>query len=212
MIFDLVVGAIIIFAMVQGYRNGFISTFLHMIGWILAIVLGFVWSKQVKEFLLEKTDIYDSIYKNIYQKFSENLTNTQTSFDGLPTIISSGLKEFSSNVAETMAESLSSILFTIMSFLLVMFCIKLVLWLFTLLLSKKNNDGISGFADGLLGMLFGMIKGVLFVYVLLAVLIPVVSLVSPEHTMTITKALSDSHLAKELYDNNLILLIVRDFL
>ena len=212
MVLDIIVAIIIIFAMVQGFRRGFIFTFIHTVGWLLAVILGFVWAPHVKLLLLEKTGLYPALEGRLADKFTEAMSNSQLSFDSMPAILSGKLEAFAGNVAGAMSENLADLLFTIISFLLVVFVIKLLLWLVLCLLSKKHNEGFTGFLDGALGLLSGFVKGLILVFVLLALLVPVMGMIGGDLTETTLKALDESYFAKDLYDNNLILLIVRDFL
>jgi len=211
MVLDIIIGIIVVFAMVQGFRNGFVYTFIHMVGWLLAVVLGFVWSPYVRQFLLDKTDFYDSVHKSITVKLSESMGASDSTFDSLPTIISNGLHSFTANVVNSMATSLADTFFTIMSFIVVVIAIKLILWVLMRLLSKRNREGFTSVFDGILGLLSGFVKGMILIFILLAIMVPILGLASADFSESILKALDNSYIAKDLYDNNLILLIVRDF-
>jgi hypothetical protein len=81
--------------------------------------------------------------------------------------------------------------------------------LFSSLFSKKHNDGIIGFLDGSFGLIAGAIKGLLLIFILLALLVPVISLSSGNG---LASALEASRIAGTLYDNNYLLLIVKTHL
>ena len=66
--------------------------------------------------------------------------------------------------------------------------------------------------DWLLGLILGTILGVLYVFVFLALLFPVVGLFMPQQCETVMSWLDSSVVAGDLYNNNLLLILFRDFL
>ena len=78
--------------------------------------------------------------------------------------------------------------------------------------SKKQNGGFTGLLDGILGLAFGLMRSFLVVFFLLALLVPVSSFLAPDTASALIESLSKSVFTKDLYDNNLLMLIVRDFL
>ena len=104
-------------------------------------------------------------------------------------------------------------MFAILCFALVVIAVKIVIFIIIHLLSKRNNqNGVVGFADGLAGMVTGFAKGMIVVFVLFALMVPVMNMFFPEHIEAAMKALETSRFAGDLYNNNLLLLIVRDFM
>ena len=61
MIMDVLVGLILVGAMVHGLRKGFIHTFIHTIGWVLALVMAYIATPFVKRLLMGETTLYDSM-------------------------------------------------------------------------------------------------------------------------------------------------------
>lgn len=211
---DGIIVIILIFAVVQGYRRGFVYTFIHTVGWILAVVLGFVWYPHVIEFLKEKTDFYDLIHGKVAERIAENVGNTANSaMTGIPEVIRDLLDKAISSatdaIANTMSDSLTNLVFNILGFLVVAIVIKLVLMTLTFLFSKEKNSGFIGGADGFFGILAGALRGIILVYILLALMVPVTSL---SGSSFLIGQLDGSVLGSYLYDNNLILKAVKGFL
>ena len=59
-----------------------------------------------------------------------------------------------------------------------------------------------GFADRVLGMVLGLVRGIMLAWIAVALLIPVTTLVSPEHVAPMMQALQMTTAAKVLYDVN----------
>lgn len=209
MIIDNIVAAIIIATMVQGYRHGFLRTLIHTVGWIIALAFGFIWSPKLNQYILDNTDFYQSIYSNINKKISTTLSPAEMQ-GNVPTIIHDSLSKLTTSLAGSISESLSNLLLTVVCFLIITLAIQIILHLLISLLSKERNDGITGFCDGFMGMIFGFIKGIIYVFVVLALMVPVASLAEPNVMTFIMDSLEKSRFAIDLYDNNLILLIIKD--
>jgi len=207
---DIVIAIIFVLSTAQGYRKGFVYTFIHTAGWILAVILGFAWYPRVAAFLYDKTDYYDSIHKKIAEKVAEKGSAVADPVsDSLPTILRDVLDFAEGAVTNALADGLSGFLFNVISFLVVVIAIRFIFLLLSSLLSKKHNEGFPGFIDGFFGLIAGALKGIILIFLLLALMVPVISLSAGD---TLTIALEDSRIAGMLYDNNLIFLIVKDFL
>jgi uncharacterized membrane protein required for colicin V production len=205
---------IVIFAIIQGYRRGFVHTFIHTVGWILAVVLGFIWYPHVIGFLKEKTGFYDAIRERIAERVAENAGNTADSvMTGIPEVIrdllDKAIDSATSAIAVSLSENLTSLIFNIIGFLAVAAAIKLFLMTLTFLFSKEKNDGFIGGIDGFFGLLAGALKGVILIYILLALMVPVTSL---SGSSFLIDQLDGSVLGSYLYDNNLILRMVKGLL
>ena len=215
MLMDILVGLILIGAMVHGLRKGFVHTFIHTIGWVLALVLAYIATPFVKRLLMGETTIYDNMRAGFAQRFSDSLPSAQTSFDSLPANVGSALgdrlTQLTDNIVQQVATGFAGLAFTLMVFVGLVVIIKIVLWLVLRLLSKDYNGGFRNFFDGLFGLVFGLLKGFLMAFIFLAAILPVVNIISPEYTTFLVSSLDHSMFAKDLYDNNFIVLVLKSF-
>jgi uncharacterized membrane protein required for colicin V production len=207
---DIAIGLIFVISTAAGFRQGFVHTFLHTAGWILSIVLSFAWYEQVENFLRAKTNFYDSIYNRIAgQVAAEGPSAASTFTADMPLILQEFIDSIKNSMAAAIVSGVADFIFKVLCFLLVVVAVRFVFLLLTSLLSKKHNEGFLGFIDGVFGLLAGAIKGLLLVFMLLALLVPVISLSSGNG---IASALEASRIAGILYDNNYLLLIVKTHL
>lgn len=213
MIFDIILIAILAVTMVKGFRSGFVYTFIHAVGWLLAVVMGFVWSPKLRTYLLENTKLHDRLHEAFLEKFSQSLTFREETMENLPEIIRKAFDDAYAGMTSSLAQTIADVLFTTLCFVIVVAAAKLVLLLITLLFSKRNSDGgITSFTDGVLGLVAGIVHGILIIFFMFALLTVFSGFLSPEMSVKIADSLSESAFAKDFYDNNLLLLIVRSFL
>lgn len=204
---DIVIAIIFVFSTAIGYRTGFVRSFFHAAGWLLSIVLAFVWFPQIELFLREKTDYYESIHKTILDKLTASSAETTDPItEGLPTVLQNVIESAEDAMTSALADGFAGFLFNVISFLLVVLAVRLVFLLLASLLGKKHQDGVIGFVDGVLGLASGALKGILLIFFLLALLVPVITLSGGDF---LTESLTASKIAGPLYDNNLILLIIK---
>ena len=211
MVLDIAIGVIIVLAMAFGYRSGFVWSFLHMVGWILSIVLAFVWTPKVNDFLRANTDFYDNLHKSLSGRLGDVIEINDLAA-GFPELLRTTINSIAKLAADSAGATLADLIFAIATFLLTLLMIKLILFLLISLLSKKFHSGVRGVIDGFLGLIIGFVKGAFIVFVLLAVMIPVISFFDAGLVAAVSEHLASSRIAGTLYDNNILVLIVRDFL
>lgn len=207
LVIDIILFSILVVIMAISYRNGFISTFLHLVGWIISISCGFFFSPRVKEYLISKDYFYTSINDKLLDKMPQGSTQGSFESGGIPNLVGNFANNVTNTVSANIASSLTELIMVIISFLIVVILVKLFLYFITIIFSKKNRKGPTGLIDGLLGLAFGFFKGMIVLYIILAIMIPVINLASPENTFAILTSLDSSVLAKDLYNNNPLLLL-----
>ncbi|NLT47340.1 MAG: CvpA family protein, partial [Clostridiales bacterium] len=176
---DVVVALIFVISTAVGFRQGFVHTFIHTAGWLLSIVLAFAWYAKVENFMRNKTNFYDTVYNKVAERVAEEGSSAGVSFTkDMPVILQEFIDSIKNSVADAIAMGVSDFLFKVICFLLLVIAIRLVFMLFSSLFSKKNNEGFLGFIDGVFGLLAGAIKGLLIIFLLLALLVPVIGLSS----------------------------------
>ena len=62
----------------------------------------------------------------------------------------------------------------------------------------------------LMGFIFGLVRGVLLVLLFFTVLVPVLGVIWPDMSETIVGLMDGTRLAELLYDDNMILVLIRD--
>lgn len=211
MFFDIIVGIILIGTMVFGFRKGFVFTIVHALGWFGAMVIGFFTSSPIRNLVVKYTALDEKIHSAFYDKLSLSSDTLAVAADSLPPVFRSGINSMASNAVDLVSDQLTFLSTILISFAVVTLIVKVIFFFLTIALSKRNNKGFINMFDGILGLVAGLIRGVIFVFLFLAVLIPLVNLVSPTSTQFLVNSLDASYFAKTLYDNNFIIVLIHDF-
>jgi uncharacterized membrane protein required for colicin V production len=211
---DVILVSILLYEVIQGFRRGFVHTFVHAVGWILAVALGFIWYPHVIDFLRENTGWYDTVRGKIAERIAEKAGGAADSaLTGVPEVIrdllDNAVNSVTNALAVTLSESLTNLIFNIIGFLAIALAIKIILSLITLLFSKAKRGGMIGVVDGFLGLFAGGLKGIILIYLLLALMVPVAGLWGNSF---LTDQIDASAFGSYLYDNNLILKAIKGLL
>ena len=211
MILDIIVGIILLISIIQGYRKGFIFTLVHTVSWIGSIILGFVFYDKIKTLLVDKTIVYDSIYKKILEvllaKGQESITSLT---NHLPETLNTTLTATTSTASEALATNIANATISIITFLVILLSIKLILFLISRIFIKrslKKGKGFSNFIDGFFGLLLGAVKGFILVFILLMILAPISQLIDSQ---TLSDQIASSKFTSNLYNGNFILFSVKN--
>ena len=207
---DITIAVIVALSAVFGFCSGFVKTFLHTVGWILSIVLGFIWYPQLKAFLIDHTTYYGSMRDTVGARLDIAAGNAITeTFENIPDVLERAFLAASETLTTSLADTITNLFFSIVSLVAIVALIKLLFWILIQLFSKSKNDGFTGFVDGLMGFGFGIVKGLLLILILMALMVPVSNFAD---TSFFTDAIEQSQVAKILYHANPILLFVRGLL
>lgn len=208
MIFDIIIVLILVLTMVFGFRRGFIYSFMHTLGLIGSLAAAFIFSGTVQRIVAERTMIDEKIYTTIFENVSSSLDSVLAPTDTLPLILTTRIEAGAADTAAMISENLTDFVMLVISFAAIFIVIKLICYVVISIFSKRNSDGFVGFFDGFLGLIAGFIKGLLIVFVLLALLAPGMNLMSPASAELFISSLEESFIAKTLYDANFLLLIL----
>ncbi len=207
MAIDLVLFLILAFITARGYRNGFIYTLLHTVGWIFSLAVAFFLTPALRQWMIQTDFLYSTIRDQLLLRMPDTLDPHSLIAEGIPKSVRDLLLQVADSVTDSIAMAVTDLLMSVIAFLILVTAAKAVIYLLVALFSKKSTDGPTGTIDGVLGLAFGFVKGMLILYLILALMIPAVNLASPDHAFSLLTSLNSSLLAKDLYDNNLLLLL-----
>jgi uncharacterized membrane protein required for colicin V production len=200
---DIILLIIIAIFVIFGFKNGFVYTLFRVLGWLVAIAVAYFTRDQVREFLMDHTPVYDWYHGHIYNILSQFVGRyTGGVSSNLPNALGGALDSFGGKVAEEAANSIASSSFAVLSFIAAVLVVKLILFLFTLLFSRKYHGGFIGGIDALGGIFVGFIQGVFIVFIILLLITPVSFAIGPGAFDAVSKTLDHSFFSNTLYQNN----------
>ncbi|HKK96331.1 MAG TPA: CvpA family protein [Anaerovoracaceae bacterium] len=207
MIIDLIILIIVALSAYIGKKKGFAATVINFIKWIAIIILGLIFTKPVKEYLLGNTNMDEWLTEKLQATIMET-----TDFD-ITKSLPGNISDINEPLASSVATSVIEVFMTLISFLFVLIFVVIIAALLSAIFSKKHNkDNFIGTTDGFIGLAFGLLRGAVIVCILLAIMVPVTSLIAPEQLPLLNKSLDTSYIALLIYDNNPLLLFLNNVL
>lgn len=213
MIMDIIVFAILIATIFFSMRKGFALTLANFFGGIVSVVIGWIFSDDLAEILFKETFVGTWLTDKLHDGLVQSWQNSEI-YQALPSLLreesNSGTSWTDSDLITAGSEKLVMFFLTIISFFLIVIGLRLVIGLLKSGFSKKNRNGFTGFVDWLLGLIMGIVLGVINVMIFLALLPAVLGIFCPDMSESLVSWFSGSYFAQDLYDNNLLLVLMRD--
>lgn len=211
---DIVVVAILVIASIEGYIKGFVVSFIGIASWFIAIICAMKFYKHASDYIVANTPIYEKIHDVINDKLatvaSVPLNESSSdifSYVKLPKIFE-GILSPELSIGNTVGEVISKLMVDIISMILIFVIVKILLIIIAMLLDKIVKLPILNVINRLTGLLFGFLKGGIIILVILALLVPIISVMPNDN---LVETLEASKFAEYLYDNNLLLKLVEGY-
>lgn len=205
----------------QGYKKGFLRVTLSLVSWILVIIVANAFAPQLTEFIISETSIDETIIQSIHETVTKTIENIEIEQpisnieQQLPTELRELLLGDNTSIQEIIQEMLTQdivqtekimpyisgalqILCTIILFIVM----RIAIFVADKLLAIASHLPLIGSTDKFLGLAVGLIKGVLFTWILMTI-ITFVAMIKGEASLV--NMIHESQILTWLYENNVIL-------
>ena len=197
-IFDLIIIWIFALSIFIGYKQGLLKAIIKLLSFFIAIIVALVLYRPISNAIINNTSIDDNIKNVMVEKITpDNIQNTE---ENITTNLLYGAETSVEEVANTFTVNLINIVVILILFILVRIILIIVIKLTDIitklpLLKQANKLG---------GSIFGVLRGVVLIYTILAV----VYLISPLISNNVKEGIDKSLITSTLYNNNIILNIL----
>ncbi len=214
---DLVIISMIISSTYWGYRKGLVGVIFKVLVFIVSLLIVFVLYKPVSNSIIKNTEIDEKIAEVIRSNlegttlsdgqllqasesnFSTGVVNLINSF------VSEALNQAKSDAVGYVSVELSYFIVRVGTMLLLFMLSKFFLLFIRFAAELIANLPFIKMFNKSGGLIYGVIKGFLLVYLILAILSVISPLVS---SWGIMNAVEDSYLGSTMYNNNIILNLI----
>lgn len=207
---DILVLLLFALSIFLGFKKGFLRTVTGLCALILSLLLATILYPYATKIVM-KTPVYDTVYSNVVtvvkmpQKDGES-TLSETGKLNLPNEVMKNLdknvRNASNQAGDVVASKIASVAVKLVSMLCVFFAARLLLFLLSLMAGFIRKLPVIGWGDSLLGGLFGLLRGILLIYILFTVVTFSAS-VSPNSKFV--QDVKQSGFARVMYNNNVLL-------
>lgn len=208
-IVDIVILVILLLCIIIGYVRGLTGSLIKILSFVLSIVIAFILFIPISNLIIENTQIDENLEQSIREMI---IGNEQNEEDNMPQAITDYIGQKVEGAADDAKEAIADstaneVAITIVKAgtWIVLFIVARILLIFlrfiTSLIAKLPV--IKQF-DKLGGIIYGILEGLIIIYVLLAI----ISFVSPMLNGNLASAIDESYVGSMMYNNNLLLKII----
>ena len=210
-IVDLIIVGILVLCIFLGYKRGLTGSLLKIVTFILALIIAFILFKPVSNFIINNTELdenLESSIKSMFLEVEENGTdsNMPTAItDYINKVIEGAANDAKTAVVETAARDVAISIINLGVVIVVYIIARIILIFVKGIASLITKLPVIKQFDKLGGIIFGLLKALVIIYVILAI----ISFVSTVITDSgVIDAINQSFIGKGMYNNNILLEIV----
>ena len=194
---DIIIVAVVVLSTVLAYKKGLIAQAIKLCAVIIAIIATLLFYRPVANFIINTTNIDETIQNSIYERAYEVSTQRKNGEDAEKDLIE-GTKL--AGIQQTSRE-LSIQIINVGVILILFFVINIALRFVTALADAVAKLPILNKLNKVGGLIYGILRGIVIVYACL-LLISFVGKID-DHSFTHT-AVEQSNLGKTMYENNIL--------
>lgn len=209
-ILDVIVVAIIALNIYLCYKKGLVNLAVGLIAVFAAIILALVFYKPISNLIIENTELDENIENAIIEKFSAEVPEgAEVKYVGLldylEKYVDDAVTKTQNEIVYETAGTIAVKIINIGAMIGIFLIVRVALFALTFVADAITSLPILKQLDDAGGILYGVVKGLLIVYVVLAIVFFIVNLTA---NTTIANAISSSYVTRFFYEHNIILNIL----
>lgn len=204
-IIDIVIIAIILFCLYSGYKKGLIGLAFSIVSFIVAILIALILFVPISSFVIDNTEFDDNIRNAIVNNFNteEESENGESNF--ITSYINEQIDEAKGKTLDVVSTEISELCIKGIVFIALFIVARIVLIFVKAIANLIAKLPILSQFNKLGGIIFGLLKGFVITYGILAILL----LVSPMfNEAEFFKELNNSFIGGMMYNNNIIVKMI----
>ena len=206
LLMDIVLVAILVLNVIIGYKKGLINVIFNICAFLLAIVITIILYKPVSNIIIENTNIKENIKSTIInnnpnEATKEEKTNTNDIQKYIENTVQGVADDAKEKATETVAETIAIKVVEIITCIILFILTRIILILLKFVTETISNLPLIKQFNEIGGLVYGVIKGLIIIYILLTILFLVVSI---NGNGAIANSIEESNITKFLYNNNII--------
>lgn len=207
LLMDIVLVAILVLNVIIGYKKGLINVIFNICAFLLAIVITIILYKPVSNIIIENTNIKENIKSTIInnnpnEATKEEKTNTNDIQKYIENTVQGVADDAKEKATETVAETIAIKVVEIITCIILFILTRIILILLKFVTETIANLPLIKQFNEIGGLVYGVVKGLIIIYILLTILFLVVSI---NGNGAIANSIEESNITKFLYNNNIII-------
>ena len=195
MVTDLIILIVIFLSTIIGYKQGLVKAALKILTFFIAFIITISIYKPVSAVIINKTNIDEKIEQKITARIIPKKVEERME------VLPNSIIEAGQNTVQELAKSISEKIISAGVFIVLFFSIKIILKFVTILADLITKLPIIKQFDKTGGIIYGFVKGMLFVLVVFAIIYVASPLVNIQFINTINSSIIGSY----LYNHNFLI-------
>ena len=206
---DLIIIAIMALCIFLGYKRGLIGVAFKIVSFLIALVVTVILYIPVSNFVINNTQIDDSIKNAIVEKFAEEKIVENKEESAMPNMIVEYIDSYTTDVKnvgiEVVAQNISVILVKLMVGLVLFLVVRIALIFVKAIISVVEKIPVLKQFNKAGGIIYGILEGLIIIYIILTI----ISVISPMISNTgILAAINSSFIGRFMYNHNVLLELI----
>ena len=209
-ILDVIIIAIIALNVFLCYRKGLVNLAVGLIAVVAAIILSVIFYKPVTNLIVENTEFDETIENTIIETFvPEGVDAGQVQYVGilsyLETEVGNAINDTKNQVVHETAGAMAEKIINLIVFIAIFTIVRVALFALTFVADAITSLPILKQLNDVGGILYGLIKALLIVYLVLAIVSLIVSFTA---NTAISDIIGNSFVTKFFYNHNILLNLI----
>ena len=208
-IIDLIIVAVIAICIIIGYVRGLTGCLIKILSFVLSLVIAFILFVPVSNFVIENTQIDESLEKSIREML---ISDNKSSEEEMPTAMSDYINKRAEEIVDNAKEEvvnatardISQTIVKAGTWIALFIVARIALIFLKLITSLISKLPVIKQCDKLGGIIYGVLEGLLITYFALAV----ISFITPITNKNLSENINKSYLGSQMYNHNLLLKII----
>ena len=209
-IVDLVIVAIMAICIIIGYVRGLTGSLIKILSFVLSIIIASILFIPVSNLIIDNTEIDENIETSIRNMIIDQETENEEENmpDTITNYIGQKIEQASDDAKEAIVDSTArDVTVTIVkagTWILLFIIARILLIFLRFITSLIAKLPVIKQFDKLGGIIYGILEGLIIIYLVLAI----ISFISPMISSDFTNAIDESFIGSMMYNNNLLLKII----
>lgn len=204
---DVAIVFTIFISLALGWSKGFLASVFSFVRWIVCIIASVFLANPAKNWLCQHTGLDESITSHLTSSIASALENN-TLFSFVPEHFRLGITDATQETANRIMGSVVDTIILTVSFAIILGILLILTKLLIMVLESKDKDDAIGFINGLCGSVFGFLRGLLIVSLIMLILFPLLSFFDSDSTSPLLTAINESLIGSILYNQNPLTIIL----
>ena len=211
-VIDIILLAVLLLSIIMGYKKGLIKVIFNLCAFLVAIIITWILYTPVTNLVLEHTDFDENIREVIVEKGvikvdekEEDVKEKNAVSEYIKEYVTVPATEKTNNAIEKAATVIAEKVVAIAVAIALFVVVRLLLILVSFLADALSKLPIIKQCNKAGGIIYGVIRGMFIIYIVLAILFFVMSV---NNSGMIADTINSSIISKYLYSHNIILDII----